>query len=298
MLDEDFGFYLFSYEKKDGTGTAIMDVLPCDYNFQNVYRFRLLHGKFFSEESFSENSRKVILNEKAVQLLGMKDCIGKTINREGVNYEITGVVRDFHYTSKQKEIPALAIVQIPDADEYWSPSYCSVLIQGNDMQNAVNSIKKVWKEIAPGIEFNYSFFSQDYDKLYRHEMQTKKVFIVFSLIALSLSCLGLFGFVNYLVQNRTKEIGIRKVNGARSESIFLMLSRYFTMPVTIAMAVASPVAYFGIHLWLKSFAYKIDISVIYFLLAGGITLFIVFVTVGWLSWKASSRNPVEALRYE
>jgi len=295
--NDDCAYNVFSHKTQTDIETVIIDVLPCDYNFKNVYQFELLDGEFF-DESFSEKARKIVLNEKAAESLNIKNCIGEVIRREGADYEIIGVVKDFHYNSKQSEIPPLGLVQLPDVFEYWSPIYCSILIEGNNIQASIDNIEKVWKKIAPGTEFNYSFFDQDYDKLYRQEMQAKKVFMLFSFIAISLSCFGLFGFVKYQVQARTKEIGVRKVNGARNGTLYFMLLKHFTKPVGIALILAYPIAYFAAKGWLENFAYKIEIGVFSFLLAGILTIIIVFLTVGWLSWRAASRNPVEALRYE
>ncbi len=274
-----------------------IDVLPCDHNFQNVYQFELAKGKFF-DESFSNESRKIVLNEKAALLLNTDNFIGKILNRRNVKYEIIGVVKDFHYCSKHEEIKPLAMVQLPDAQMFWNPYFCSVLIRGNNIQKTVEDIKEVWSKISPGTEFSYSFFDDDYNMIYKQEMLTKKLFVLFSFIAICLSCFGLFSFVKYLLRARTKEIGIRKVNGASIFSIFLKLSKYFTRPIGIAMIIAFPIAYYLINNWLNTFEYKIDIEISYFLLSGLLTLVSVFITVGFLTYRAARRNPVEALRYE
>lgn len=290
-------FFAIVYPISNRIESGIISFLPCDHNFKDVYQFKIIEGQFFERE-FSGESRKIVLNETAVKSLGLEDCIGRVIIREGVEYEIIGIVNDFHFSSKQTKIGALGFVQVPDAVEFWPPLYCSVLIDGNYSQTAVNDIKKIWKEIVPGNEFSYSFFDQEYEQLYRNEMQTKTVFSIFSVIAILLSCTGLFGFVKYAIQVRTKEIGVRKVNGARSSSIFILLSGYFTRPILIALVIACPLSWLAIGRWLQNFAYHIDISAISFVLAGFPTVLIVFVTVGWLSWRAANRNPVEALRYE
>ncbi len=294
---ERCSFYQAAYNAPSGLKSSILDFLPCDYRYKDVYQLNLLEGDFFTND-FTPKARKIVLNQTAVKALGIENWEGKFVRRGNTDYQIVGVVEDFHYSSKQAAIPPLGLVEIPDTYQFWSPVYCSVLMQGNNIQSTVKQIKKVWNDIAPGIEFRYTFFDQDYDHLYYQETQTKKVFIVFALIAISLSCFGLFGFVKYLVQNRTKEIGIRKVNGARTESIFVLLSKHFTSPVIIAMTCSFPLAYIMMRKWLESFAYRVQINYVYFLWAGLLTLGIVFLTVGWLGWRAARKNPVEALRYE
>lgn len=293
----DFDDRGFQIENNSGIEKIMIDILPCDYNFQNVYQFKLVKGRFF-DQSFSEESRKIVLNQKAANLLNMDNLIGKTLEYNGSKYEIIGVVEDFHYSSKESEIPPMGMVQLPDITMFWSPIFCSVLLEGGETQTTIAEIKKVWDNVAPGSEFNFSFFSDDYDNIYRQEMIIKKLFILFSFIAISLSCFGLFGFVKYLVQARTKEIGIRKVNGASNISIFILLSKYFTRPIILAMILAFPLAYYSAHIWLENFAYRINLQIYYFLLAGLLTVVIVFLTVGFIALRAARKNPIEALRYE
>ena len=298
--NHDFVERGFRIENNSGIKKIMIDILPCDYNFQNVYQFKLVKGRFF-DQSFSKESRKIVLNQKAANLLNMDNLIGKTLvfpGRGNIKYEIIGVVEDFHYSSKETEIPPMGMVQSPDINMFWSPGFCSVLMEGDQTQTTIAEIKKVWDKVAPGSEFNFSFFSDDYDNIYRQEMVIKKLFILFSFIAISLSCFGLFGFVKYLVQARTKEIGVRKVNGASNTSIFILLSKYFTRPIILAIILAFPLAYYSAHIWLENFAYRINLQIYYFVLAGLLTVVIVFLTVGFIALRAARKNPIEALRYE
>lgn len=295
--NDDFQGRPFQIENKSGVEKIMIDILPCDYNFQKVYQFKLVQGRFF-DQLFSKESRKIVLNQKAANILNMDNLIGKTLEKSGNKYEIIGVVEDFHYSSKEKEIPPMGMVQLPDVNMFWSPGFCSVLMEGSQTQNTIVEIKKVWDKIVPGSEFNISFFSDDYDNIYRQEMIIKKLFILFSFIAISLSCFGLFGFVKYLVQARTKEIGIRKVNGASNTSIFILLSKYFTRPIVLAMILAFPITYYLANRWLENFAYRMNFQIYYFVVAGLLTIVIVFFTVGFIALRAARRNPVEALRYE
>jgi putative ABC transport system permease protein len=295
--NDDCSYYSFKYESQRGQEFVIIDVLPCDENFQKVYLFELLRGRFFPKFS-SGNTRKIVLNEKAAHSLDTGDCVGKTITRGGTDYEIIGIVKDFHYSSKRSEIPPLGFVQLPDLVQFWSPMYCSVRMHGDNIQATVADIKEVWDKVSPGTEFSYSFFDQDYDMLYKQEMQAKKVFIILSFIAIILSCFGLLGFVKYQVQTRIKEIGIRKVNGAKISEILTLLNKDFVRWIAIAFVIACPVAFYAMIKWLENFAYKTELSWWIFGLAGILALGIALLTVSWQSWKAATKNPVEALRYE
>ncbi len=295
--NRDCDFRTYNVEKLNGIEKVIMDILPCDHNYRNVYRFELLEGRFF-DDSFSKDARKIVINEKAAKSLGDGSVLGKILTRHEVEYEVIGVVKDFYYSSRYSEISPLGMVQLPDVNMFWNPLFCSVLIDGENTVATVQEIEELWGNISPGTEFSYSFFDNDYDYMYKQEMHTSTLFIIFSIIAISLSCFGLFGFVKYIVQSRAKEVGIRKVNGAGNGSIFMMLSHYFVRPVTLAMLMAFPIAYYSIREWLTNFAYKIDIGISYFLIAGSLTMIIVYISVGFLAYKAAIKNPVDSLRYE
>jgi putative ABC transport system permease protein len=162
----------------------------------------------------------------------------------------------------------------------------------------VEFIDKTFKSFNPGLPLDFHFLDADFDNLYRTEKRMSKIFSYFSLLAIFISCLGLIGLSLFMTELRTKEIGIRKVNGAKPVEIFSLVSKEYIVWVLISIIIASPIAWYAMHRWLENFAYKTDLSWWIFALAGLLALGIALLTVSWQSWKAATRNPVEALRYE
>lgn len=239
------------------------------------------------------------MNEEAVKINNIKNPVGQKLYYTKTNYyEIVGVIKNFHYNSKRKEIQASAFVQEPDIEMFWPPEYLSLGIAGPDYRKIIDFIKNEHRKLLPGKEFAYSFFDEDYDALYKNEYQTRQLFSIFSLIAICLSCLGLFGLVKYIVMNKVKEIGIRKVSGAGTFDILVMLSKGYLKWIIIAFIIACPIAWYAMNKWLQNFAYKTELSWWVFAAAGFIAVTIALLTVSWQSWKAATRNPVEALKYE
>jgi putative ABC transport system permease protein len=168
----------------------------------------------------------------------------------------------------------------------------------DNITSTVDYIKKTIKSYNLPYQINFRFLENDYDNLYRTEQRMGKIFGYFSLLAIIISCLGLIGLSSFMTERRTKEIGIRKINGAKSNEIFSLLSREYIIWVMISIIIACPIAWYAMHKWLQNFAYRINISLWVFALAGVIALLIALLTVSFQSYKAASKNPVEALRYE
>jgi len=206
---------------------------------------------------------------------------------------VVGIVKDFNYKSLHNSIEPLAIIYLPRQGQY-----VNLKIAGNDLSKTLAKISSVWDELAPGFPFSYHFLDQSFEKLYKKDEQMAKAVSLFSLIAIAIAVLGILGLSIFLAENRTKEIGVRKVNGARISEILAMLNRDFIKWVAIAFVIACPIAYYAMNLWLENFAYKTTLSWWIFALAGLLALGIALLTVSWQSWRAAIRNPIEALRYE
>ncbi|MCG6189785.1 ABC transporter permease [Maribellus maritimus] len=287
----------FAIPDGDEIEMLALETNPVEASFFETYKIELAKGDFFTDDVTS--GKKMVLNEKALKTYNIQDPIGKHIYyTENDYYEVVGVIKDFHYNSKRTEVRAAAFVQEPDVEMWWSPEYLSVGIAGADKQKIINYIKTEHQKVLPGKEFVFSFFDEDYDALYKNEYQTKQLFTLFALIAICLSCLGLFGLVKYIVMTKVKEIGIRKVSGAGINDILIMLSGSYIKWVSIAFIIATPVSYYAMHKWLENFAYKTNLSWWIFAFAGLLAMGIALLTVSWQSWRAATRNPVEALRYE
>jgi putative ABC transport system permease protein len=259
----------------------------------------MAQGRFFSRE-FPSDSHAAILNETAARLLGWDDPLGKKINnwsKERGNFTVIGVVRDFHYESLHHEIRPMALFL--SGGYYHRPEQViAVKLQAGDLPRTLGAIETAWRRSAPSQAFDYSFLDQDFDKLYINEKQTRKMFTVFSLLALFIACLGLFGLASFLVEQRTKEIGIRKVLGASAPGLVARLDGSFLKWVLAASLLAWPAAWYFMGRWLENFAYRIDLAGWMFLLSAGLAVVIALVTVSFQTVKAALKNPVDSLRFE
>jgi len=276
-----------------------LNLCVCDYDFLKTLKLDLAQGRFFSRD-FSTDSHAAVLNEKAVELLGWDDPIGKRINnwaRNRGNFTVIGVIKDYHYESLHQEIRPQALFL---SGGYYKnvESNISVRLNTENISETIGYVENTWKDFAPNKPFEYSFLDEDYDNLYMNEQQTRKLFSIFSFLAIFIACLGLFGLASFIADRRTKEIGIRKVLGASVPGIVQILNKSFVIWVLLANLIAWPVAWFVMNRWLQNFAYRIELSWWMFVLAAVLALVIALITVSFQSVKAALKNPVDSLRYE
>jgi len=208
---------------------------------------------------------------------------------------VIGVVKDFHYESLHSEI---APVVIHPLDVWGDARVLAVRIRPEQVSETLADLQAEWETFVPGETFAYSFLDQDFDNLYRAEQRTGLTFGVFSILAMAVACLGLFGLAAFMTEQRTKEIGVRKVLGASAGGIVALLSRDFVKLVGIAFVLAAPVAYLTMDRWLQAFAYRIEISWRIFLIAGLAACGVALLTVSYQSVRAALADPVKSLRYE
>jgi putative ABC transport system permease protein len=276
-----------------------LNLCLCDLEFLKTLGLEMAQGRFFSKE-FPSDSHAAILNEKAAKLLNWDNAVGKKINNwseERGNFTVIGVVKDFHYESLHHEIRPMALFL--SGGYYKRPDQViAVKLKTGDLVRTIGTIEKTWKEFVPSKSFDYSFLDQDFDKLYINEKQTRKMFTVFSLLALFIACLGLFGLASFLVDQKTKEIGIRKVLGASVPGLVANLDGSFLKWVLFANILAWPVAWYFMSGWLRNFAYRIDLNLWMFLLGTILAVLIALVTVSFQTVKAAFKNPVDSLRFE
>ena len=221
------------------------------------------------------------------------DAIGKTFELVGSKKgKVIGVVKDFNFTSLQYKIEPIVLHIWP-----WL-NYIMIRTDDDNMASVLSRIKNIWREFDPNNPFEYSMLSENFSRYYDSMYRLKNISAFFTLIAIIIACLGLFTISLYDIQKRTKEIGVRKINGASDSEILALLNKDIAKWVMIAFIIALPIAYYAMHRWLESFAYKTELSWWIFALAGILALGIALLTVSWQSWKAATRNPVEALRYE
>jgi len=264
-----------------------------DSDFIKTYEIELTQGRFF-EEGNQFDDKSVVINETAVKQLKIEDPIGKKIysgtKTEENSLTIIGVIKDFNSLSLHEKMSPFVLI-------HGGGEYLSLRISGDIGQN-LKLIERTWDKFAKGQIFDYVFFDEDFGRLYKAEVRTRKIVSIFSVLAILIACLGLLALAAFVAEQRTKEIGIRKVNGARIGEILILLNRNFMKWVAIAFVVATPIAYYTMNNWLENFAYRTTLSWWVFALAGLAALFVTILTVTWISWKAATQNPIEALRYE
>lgn len=281
------------WEGKDPKSQVVIPSIDVDEHFTDVFKIQMLKGRNFST-SFKGDSSNYVVNETAVKLMGMtvENAVGKSLSFGGTRGTIIGVVKDFNFKSLQYTIDPLVLRL---------NRYGGILMLRTPAGNTEASIKalgKISQQLNPSYPFSYNFLDKDLDNLYRGEQQMGSIFNLFAILAIFISCLGLYGLSAFMAEQRTKEIGVRKVLGASVFNIVYLLSGSFTKLIAIAVAIAVPLSWFAINNWLKGFAYRIDISWIIFLVASGTALLIAWLTVSYESIKAAIANPVKSLRSE
>jgi len=276
-----------------------INVNMTDETYLETMGHELVEGRFFSKE-FGAERDKVILNETAVRMFDIEDPVGTTTYLWGdpnLPMEVIGVVKDYHWESKHMAIRAHAFMHL-DNQDWVEPNYVSVRFAGTDAEKVIDILETGWKEQVSTIPFEYEFLDEHYEGIYQNEKQTRSLLYIFAVIAIFISCLGLFGLASFMAERRTKEIGIRKTNGATTRNILTLLSIDFTKWVLLANLIAWPLTWWALKKWLESFAYRIDIPYWVFGVAGFLAFLIALATVSFHAVRASRQNPGMSLRYE
>jgi putative ABC transport system permease protein len=277
-------------EKKD----LNFDLLSADAVFFRILGLKLIEGRFYSD-TLSTDKFKVVVNETFLREHNLINPIGIKFSMNNREYEIIGVVKDFHFKPVNKSITPLAIRNEPYT------SYCLANLQTTSFKSLntlIRDIKSSASELSPSFPVEVNFLDQAIQNMYQSELEFRHTFSLFAGCAIVICCLGILAMSLFASQRRIKEIGIRKVNGATISEILVILNSDFVKWVGIAFLFACPVAWYVMHKWLQGFAYKTELSLWIFGFAGIIALGIAVLTVSWQSWKAATSNPVEALRYE
>ena len=251
------GFSNWGFRAEGVDESFTLNTCVCDYDFCKTLKLKMVKGRFFSKE-FGTDSTAAILNAKALELLGWDDPIGKRIDNWSRNFTVIGVIEDYHYESLHQEIRPMALFL---SGGYFknTESYITVRLKTENISEIIKDVEATYIQFAPNMPFEYSFLDQDYDNLYVNEKQTRKLFMIFSFLAIFIACLGLFGLASFVADRKTKEIGIRKVLGASVPGLIGLLSVNFTKWVLLSNIIAWPVAWFAMNRWLQNFAYRINI---------------------------------------
>jgi len=284
----------FSWEGRNPEISFLIHQFTVDHDYIKTFNMEIVEGRDFSKEfPVDATTQTFIVNETAVKAMGLEDPIGKRFTLYRHKGHIVGVVKDFHYKSLQTEIEPLCLRIYPQWD-----NYIFIKVKSESIIETISSIESVYKDFSFDYPFEFSFLDEAVEGLYYSEKKTRQIFNHFTLIAIIISCLGLFGLAAFMTQEKTKEIGVRKILGASLPNIVKLLSKEFIVLVSAANMIAWPVAYFFMKNWLLNFAYRIDLTIDVFLLSGFIALGIAIMTVSYHSIKAATTNPVDSLRYE
>jgi len=292
----------FRPEGRTDNESILMQQLSIEPNLLPTLGIEIAKGRNFSITMQTDFSEAVMINETTAKKLGWNDPLGKSIFMRGrgadgqpadIQRKIIGVVKDFHTLSLHKKIESLVIFNNQSGF-----SVIAIKLSGGTISETISKLRKKWESLFPNQPFDYAFLDESFDDLYKSEEQMNEIFIAFSLLAILISCLGLFGLAAYLTERRTKEVGIRKVMGASVSGILYMLSKEFTKWVLVANVIAWPIAYYFMNNWLQDFTYRVEINWWVFGLSGGMALLIALTTVSYHAFKSATANPVDSLRNE
>jgi putative ABC transport system permease protein len=273
-------------------------IITATHDIADVLGLEIISGRQFSKNFPTDSTQAFILNEKAVRDFGwtIEESIGKKIERVRSDGSVTqsgkviGVVKDFHFEPLHEELKPLII--------RFGGGQAALRIRPQNIHSTITHLQNTWDKFAPEWPLTYHFLDDDLENLYRREQKLSQVIQYFTFLAIFIACLGLFGLASFTAEQRTKEIGIRKVLGASVASLVALLCKEFTKLVVIAFIVAAPIAFYAMNRWLENFAYRIEIGWLVFVISGLIALLIALLTVGFQAVKAATANPVKSLRYE
>jgi ABC-type antimicrobial peptide transport system permease subunit len=276
------------WEGQGPNNGIFFEAFEVDYDFVETMGMKMKEGRSFSR-NFGTDSTKIILNEAAVKVMGLKDPVGQTIRKAGKEMQVIGVVKDFHFESLHQPIKPGYMFLLPGNTIVAS-------VQPNNQRQTIAAIERLYEKYNPGFPFTFNFLDEAYQKQYDSETRVSALATYFAGLAIVISCLGLFGLAAFTAQKRRKEIGVRKVIGASVLNITAMLSKDFLRLILISLAIALPASWWLMSNWLQNFAYRIYITPYVFVIAGGAVIVITLFTVSFQSIKAAMANPVKSLR--
>jgi ABC-type antimicrobial peptide transport system permease subunit len=270
------------------------------YDYVETMGITMKEGRGFSREYpgdttdwYSTRTGNFVINEKLEKLMGVESAIGMQMSFLGVSGSVVGVTKDFHFTSLMNDIPPLAMLLTPV-----EPTFAIIRLAPNKIESTIDNIDEKWAQIFPNQPFDFSFTDENIDRMYRSFDRMSSILRYFAGFAIIIACLGLFGLVSFISEQRTKELGIRKTLGASTAGLTILLCKEFFWLVLISNIIAFPAAYYYTNDWLSGFAYRITISPMLFITAGFAALLLALGTVTFKAFKAARNNPVDSLRYE
>jgi ABC-type antimicrobial peptide transport system permease subunit len=283
----------FDWDGKNQDNEVLFHFTGVDEDYPETFGVEITYGRFFEKNRLSDTSG-IIINEAALKIIGYDDPVGKRLNMWGDDFTIIGVTKDFHFKKLNKKIEPLVMRKFKD----WDDNTMFAKISGSNIQHTLKFMENTFNEFPPEDPFEYIFLEESFDNLYKAEMRLGRLFTSFSVLAIMISCLGLFGLASFMAEKRTKEIGVRKVLGATITNLTMLLSKEFTKWVILSNIVAWPVAWYFMNQWLQDFAYRIEFPLWIMPLSGLAALGIAVLTVSFQTVKASLSNPIKAIKYE
>lgn len=280
------------WEGKEEKDLTLFHFMFSDQDFADTLKMEIVEGRFFSR-NYSDEHTSIVINEEAAKAIGMQKPVGKSITMWGLKLKIIGVIKNFNFKSLETKIGPMVILN----DKNFLRMMCA-RIKGDDLQETIEYIKDTYKKFSPYAPFNYHFLDDDFELLYRSENRMQAIFKYFAILAIIISCFGLFGLASQITEKRTKEIGIRKLLGANIFDLAFMLSSEFTKWILISNLIAWPVGYYVMNKWLQAYAYRVGISAWIFPLTGLLVLFVALLTVLNQTIRAATADPIKSLNYE
>jgi putative ABC transport system permease protein len=271
---------------------------PVDFNYIDFYGLKIKRGRKMLEEMSTDKAEAIILSETAARLSPWENPLGKRCQVDGHEGVVIGIIEDFHFKPLYNEVEPLALRHIYGEGIVGGAGNISLKISSYDIQGTLDYLEDTWEKFSSYFPFQYAFLDETIERIYRTEIRLSRSLTSFTIIAIFLACLGLFGLTSFTAERRTKEIGIRKVLGASANGIFLMLSKDIVKWVVLSAVLAFPIAYFSMQEWLNRFAYRIDIGLGTAGMATVFSLLIALLAMSYQSVKAATADPVESLRYE
>jgi len=283
------------WEGKNPDNRALISMAWVDHDYVETMRIQMVAGRPFSREHPADVKGAFLVNEGVAGAMGLKpsEAVGKWFDFQNVKGPIVGVMKDFHFLSVRVAIPPLAVMLDPEAS-----SFAVVRLGSGDVRASLKQVEAVWRQVNPLYPFEYRFMDDDYDRMYQGYNRMGGILRYFTVMAVFIACLGLFGLASFMAEQRRKEIGVRKVLGASPRGIVVLMSSEFAKWVAMANLVAWPAGYLMMRAWLQSFAYRAPIPFWLFASAGAGALAVALLTVSGQAWRASQTNPATALKYE
>lgn len=281
-----------NWDGKDPDMKPLISTASIDYGFAETLKIEMVEGRTFSKSYPTDSSNGFLINEELAKVMGAKPVAGKRFEFMGVDGRIVGVMKNFHYTSAHFKIEPLAFLF---SDQ---PQFAVIRLKAGDISASVANLKSIWQKNAPLYPFECNFFDEDFAAMYKADEQMGDIFMYGAVITIGIACLGLFGFVSFMAEKRTKEIGIRKILGCSVPGITILLSKDFIMRVLIANVIAWPVAFAFLNQWLRNYAYRISIEWWVFAIATILSVAVAMISVSFQAVKAARGNPIDSLKYE